>query len=258
MTIRVTPGDCRTDLQQHGPFDMLLADPPYGDTALAWDKHCQGWIEVAASLLKPTGSLWVFGSMRFFQDMGSSIKDAGWKLAQDIIWEKQNGSGFAVDRFKRVHEHAVQFYLASSPWASVYNEVQRVSYSGPDKHTRARRSRTPHTGSIGAHEYVDDGTRMMRSVIPIKNLHGRAIHPTEKPVDLLEILIRTSCPPSGIVGDLFAGSGAAGEAAMRAGRRYAGCEIDAAMAQKANDRLAAMLPLTPQSPADRAEATNEK
>lgn len=66
----------------------------------------------------------------------------------------------------------------------------------------------------------------------------------EKPSDLVEILIRTSCPPDGIVGDLFAGSGSAGEAAMRAGRRYAGCEIDIEMAALANDRLASILPLT--------------
>ena len=84
----------------------------------------------------------------------------------------------------------------------------------------------------------------MRSVIYMRSMHGRAIHPTEKPADLLEILIRTSCPPDGIVGDLFAGSGAAGEAAMRAGRRYAGCDIDPEMAAKANNRLAALLPLT--------------
>lgn len=244
MTIRVIPGDCRTDLQAHGPFDMLMADPPYGDTALAWDRHCDGWIETAAAIIKPTGSMWVFGSMRFFQSMGSKFTDAGWKLAQDLVWEKQNGSGFATDRFKRVHEHVVQFYLNSTPWRTVYNEVQRVSYVGPDKHTRARRSRTPHTGSIGAHEYEDDGTRMMRSVIPMKNLHGKAIHPTEKPVGLLEILIRTSCPPDGIVGDLFAGSGAAGEASMSVGRRYAGCEIDVEMAAKANDRLAGSLALS--------------
>lgn len=244
MTIRVTPGDCRTDLQQHGPFDMLLADPPYGDTSLAWDKHCQGWIEVAAGLLKPTGSLWVFGSMRFFQDMGSSIKGAGLRYAQDIVWEKHNGSGFHADRFKRVHEHATQYYLATSPWASVYNDVQKTLDATP--RAVMRKKRPTHTGHIEASHYVseDGGPRIMRSVVYMRSMHGRAIHPTEKPAELIEILVRTSCPPDGIIGDLFAGSGAAGEAAMRAGRRYAGCEIDIDMAQKANDRLSAILPLT--------------
>lgn len=246
MTIRVIPGDCRTDLQEHGPFDMLVADPPYGDTSLAWDKRCQGWLEVAAGLLKPTGSMWVFGSMRFFQDTGAQFRAAGFRYAQDIVWEKHNGSGFHADRFKRVHEHATQYYLASSPWKTVYNDVQKTMDATP--RAVRRKKRPTHTGHIEASHYVseDGGPRIMRSVIYMRSMHGRAIHPTEKPADLLEILIRTSCPPDGIVGDLFAGSGAAGEAAMRAGRRYAGCEIDAEMAQKAADRLASTLLLSSQ------------
>lgn len=244
MTIRILPEDCRTALEPFGPFNMLLADPPYGDTALSWDKRCEGWIGRAAELIKPNGSIWVFGSMRLFQDMGHQFRAAGWRYAQDLVWEKQNGTGFAVDRFKRVHEHMVQFYLAKTPWSEVYNDVQRIAYFGPDKHARAsRQSRTPHTGQIKAHEYDDDGNRMMRSVIAMKNRHGRAIHPTEKPSDLIEILVRTSCPAGGIVGDMFAGSGAAGEAAMRAGREYVGCEIDPVMADKANSRLEGQLQL---------------
>lgn len=234
-------GDCRADLAPLGPFDMLMADPPYGDTSLEWDKRCAGWIEAAAGMLQPTGSLWVFGSMRFFQDMGSAFKVAGFRFAQDIVWEKHNGSSFHADRFKRVHEHACQYYLAGAPWAAVYNEVQTT----PDATARTlrRKGRPAHTGHIGAAHYAseDGGPRVMRSVVYMMSMHGRAIHPTEKPTELLEILIRTSCPVGGIVGDMFAGSGAAGEAAARAGRRYAGTEIDAAMVEKANARLAGVL-----------------
>lgn len=245
MTIRVIPGDCRTDLQQHGPFDMLVADPPYGETSLDWDKRCEGWLDTAVSLLKPNGSIWIFGSMRLFQSIGFDLKMVGLKFAQDIVWEKHNGSGFHADRFKRVHEHACQYYLASAPWASVYNDVQTT----PDaiqRSVKRKKGRPAHMGNIeqAAYHSEDGGPLIMRSVIYMRSMHGRAIHPTEKPSDLLEILVRTSCPPAGIVGDLFAGSGAAGEAAMRAGRRYAGCEIDADMACKANDRLASILPLT--------------
>lgn len=235
--LRVTPGDCRTDLEGYGPFDMLLADPPYGDTSLQWDKRCSGWIEAATRMLKPTGSLWVFGSMRFFQDHGAAFKAAGLKYAQDIVWEKHNGSAFHADRFKRVHEHMTQYYPASSPWRSIYNDVQKTMDATP-RATR-RKKRPAHTGNIEAGHYVssDGGPRLMRSVIYMRSMHGRAIHPTEKPSDLLEILIRTSCPEGGIVGDLFAGSGAAALAAGRSGRRYAGCEIDPDMARKANERL---------------------
>jgi site-specific DNA-methyltransferase (adenine-specific) len=238
----IITGDCRTDLKRYAPFDLLIADPPYGDTSLDWDQRCSGWIEAAGELLKPTGSLWVFGSMRFFQEVGFGRK---WQFAQDIVWEKHNGSGFHADRFKRVHEHACQYYLASAPWASVYNDVQTT----PDavaRSVRRKKGRPAHMGNIeqSAYESEDGGPLIMRSVIYMRSMHGRAIHPTEKPSDLLEILIRTSCPPDGIVGDMFAGSGAAGEAAVRAGRRYVGCEIDPSMARAATNRLDGLLPLS--------------
>lgn len=237
--------DCRTALALRGPFDMLIADPPYGDTSLVWDRRCKGWIEAAARMLKPTGSLWVFGSLRFFMDHGQEFKAAGLRYAQDVVWEKHNGSAFHADRFKRVHEHIAQFYLDNAPWAGVFNQVQKTD----DATARAvrRKKRPPHTGHIEAGSYVseDGGPRIMRSVVFMRSAHGRAIHPTEKPDALLEILIRTSCPPGGLVGDLFAGSGAGGEAAARSGRRYIGCEIDQQMATKATARLAALLPFPP-------------
>lgn len=243
MRAEIITGDCRMALARHGPFDLLIADPPYGDTSLDWDKRVDGWLQTARAMLKPTGSLWVFGSMRFFIDSGHLMRDAGFRLAQDIVWEKHNGSAFHADRFKRVHEHAVQFYNVNAKWTDIYNEVQKT---GDATARTVRRKRRPsHTGHIEASAYAseDGGPRIMRSVIFMPSCHGRAIHPTEKPDALLEILIRTSCPADGLVGDLFAGSGSAGEASRRAGRDYVGTEIDPIMAQKARDRLSGQLAL---------------
>jgi site-specific DNA-methyltransferase (adenine-specific) len=244
MTVQIIAGDCRSALQDYAPFDMLIADPPYGDTSLDWDRHCNGWIEAAARLIKPTGSMWVFGSMRFFMDHGAQLKALGWRYAQDIVWEKHNGSAFHADRFKRVHEHVNQFYRDGTPWSEVYNEVQKTADA--TARTVRRNKRPPHTGHIEAgttYESTDGGPRIMRSVIYMRSAHGRAIHPTEKPDSLMEVIIRTSCPAGGIVGDLFAGSGSAGQAAMCAGRRYVGTEIDPQMAAKASDRLSCLLGL---------------
>jgi site-specific DNA-methyltransferase (adenine-specific) len=240
--LTVLTGDCRDLMPAHGPFDMLLADPPYGDTSLAWDRRVDGWLTLARDALRPTGSLWVFGSLRSFMATADQFAGAGFRCAQEIVWEKQNGSSFHADRFKRVHELAVQFYRADARWRDIYNDVQRT----PDATARAvrRKRRPPHIGHIEAGHYVshDGGPRLMRSVIHLRNCHGRAIHPTEKPTALLEILIRTSCPESGLVGDWFAGSGAAGEACRLTARRYLGCEIDADMAERARARIAAVLP----------------
>ncbi|WP_293871701.1 DNA methyltransferase [Sphingomonas sp. 67-36] len=136
----------------------------------------------------------------------------------------------------------MQFYRSDARWEGIYNVVQTT----PDATARTvrRKTRPPHTGQIerGYYTSEDGGPRLMRSVIYARNCHGRAIHPTEKPVGVIEILIRTSCPPDGLVADWFAGSGSAGEAARATGRRYLGCEIDPAMAARANARIAATLP----------------
>ncbi len=242
-TPTIITGDCRVIMPAHGPYDMIFADPPYGDTSLAWDRRVEGWLPLAREALQPSGSMWVFGSLRCFMATAAAFEDAGWKYAQEIVWEKQNGSSFHADRFKRVHELVVQFYRSDAPWGSVYNVVQTT----PDARARTvrRKKRPPHTGHIEAGHYVseDGGPRLMRSVIYARNAHGRAIHPTEKPSGLIEILIRTSCPPDGLVGDWFAGSGAAGEACRFSGRAYLGCEIDPVMARKGAERIASFLPL---------------
>ena len=242
LTAKVLTGDCRTLMPLHGPFDMILADPPYGDTSLAWDRRVNGWLPLARDALKPSGSLWVFGSLRSLMATADRFADAGLRYTQEIVWEKQNGSSFHADRFKRVHELAVQFCRAGTPWRDIYNDVQTTADA--TARTVRRKQRPPHTGHIDAGHYVshDGGPRLMRSVIYARNAHGRAIHPTEKPVGLLEILIRTSCPVGGLVGDWFAGSGAAGEACRLSGRRYLGCEIDAEMAEQARRRIASVLP----------------
>ncbi len=242
MTARILQGDCRELMPAEGPFDMIVADPPYGDTSLSWDLWPDGWVETAAGALKPAGSLWCFGSMRMFLDRAAEFRAAGLRYAQDVVWEKHNGSSFHADRFKRVHEHAIQFYRNDVSWKNVFNDTQTT----PDATARRVRRRTSspaHMGKIKAAPYQseDGGPRIMRSVIYMRSMHGRAIHPTEKPAALLEILIRTSCPRGGVVGDWFAGSGAAGEACQMTGRNYVGCELNPEMAEMAESRLASFL-----------------
>lgn len=242
MTCQIITGDCRVFADGRGPFDMVFADPPYGETALEWDRAVEGWLPVVSRTLKPSGSLWVSGSMGFFLRHSSEFASAGLRFVQDVVWEKSNGTNFAADRFRRVHELLLHFVRADVKWRDVYNEPQRSAYSGPDKSTSVKVAvRGQHLGNIRAQAYRDDGTRLVRSVIKIPSVR-RGIHPTQKPVPLLETIVRTSCPPNGLVGDFFAGSGSMGEAATAAGRRYIGFEVDADMAARASGRLASLLP----------------
>lgn len=217
MTVRMIHGDCMDVLAtiEDRSIDAIVTDPPYAQTSLDWDKWVEGWPEAVARVLKPTGSMWVFGTLRMFMDRRDSF--AAWNMAQDIVWEKHNGSSFHADRFRRVHEQAVQFYLGA--WGDVWKG--KVVTMDADRRTVTRKKGRPaHMGIIEGATYTseDGGPRIMRSVIFARSQHGRAIHPTQKPEAIVEPLILNACPPGGIVLDPFAGSGTTGYVAARLGR----------------------------------------
>lgn len=236
-TWAVITGDCREVLPTLPPatVDLVLADPPYGETALGWDRRVDGWLQPLKRVLRPTGSLWCFGSLRFLMDRASDFK--GWRQAQDVVWEKHNGSGFDRDRFRRVHELVVQLYPAEIPWSRIYRLPQKV-VGDPRPSARIRSRKGPrHRGVVGLSDYDYTTERLMRSVLRVPSCHGRATHPTQKPEALLLPLIKYSCPPGGVVLDPFCGSGSTGLAAQMAGMDFIGIEIDPEWAAVARRRL---------------------
>jgi site-specific DNA-methyltransferase (adenine-specific) len=229
-------GDCREVLPALGiTADLIMADPPYGETSLAWDRWPEGWLHVAAEASR---SMWCFGSLRMFLEHGGEFKGARWKLSQDVIWEKANGTGFADDRFKRVHETAAHWYRGE--WRRVHHDTPRTIYTGPDNHIRRRTDRGPHLGAIAAQVYEDDGTRLIRSVLFAKSVRG-GLHRTEKPVPILSPLIEYGCPAGGLLVDMFTGSGAVLDAARASGRRAIGFELHEPHAEQAARRLSQMV-----------------
>lgn len=193
--------------------DAIITDPPYGETSLNWDRWVSGWLADAAAL---SANLWCFGSFRMFMEHSAEFY-AAWQLAEDTVWEKQNGSGFHNDRFKRVHEFSTHWYQGA--WGDLYNETPKTMDAV--KKVVRRKERPTHMGEIADSNYTseDGGDRLMRSVIKLRNMHGRAINETEKPVQLVGLYVECSVPPGGLVVDLFAGSASTGIAARQQGKR---------------------------------------
>lgn len=220
MTARVILGNCsdvlRSNVIEPASIDCVITDPPYGQTSLQWDQPVFGWMAALRPLLKPSASVWVFGSAKFFINSACEFED--WNIAQDVIWEKHNGSNSFADRFRRVHEQAIHLYPQDAAWADVFKKP--LFTNDARAKTVRRKQRTTQWGKIGEHSYksVDGGPRLMRSVLFVRSEHGRAEHPTQKPTALIAPLIEYSCPPGGVVLDPFAGSGSIGVAAQATGR----------------------------------------
>jgi site-specific DNA-methyltransferase (adenine-specific) len=158
--------------------------------------------------------------MRFF--MGQQFP--GWTYAQEIVWEKHNGSIFHADRFRRVHEFAVHFYRGE--WASSTRQAR-------DAHGRDGAQRAPQGPPSALREHrggvlrlrgwrpAHGAQRDLRAVLPRL---GGASH--AEAVEILQPLIEYSCPPGGVVVDPFGGSFSTGVACKLMGRRFIGIEID--------------------------------
>jgi site-specific DNA-methyltransferase (adenine-specific) len=213
-------GDCREILPTLPRVDAVIADPPYAETSLDWDRWPEGWVQ-ACLPIAPV--LWCFGSFRMFMDRRDDFR--GWKHGQEIVWEKHNGSNFHADRFRRVHELAVMFYQGA------WGDLRRAVPTTPDATPRTvrRKTRPTHTGHIEAGHYVseDGGPRLMRSVLQVRSCHGFAVHPTQKPVGIVDPLIAYSVPNGGAVVDPMMGSGTTAVVCADRGIRFYGIENSA-------------------------------
>jgi site-specific DNA-methyltransferase (adenine-specific) len=219
-------GDCRELLPSIdcSAVNVVIADPPYGETSLRWDRWPDRWLTAVGDAVPTSVSLWCFGTMRMFLDRIGDF--AFWKFAQDIIWEKHNGSGFHVDRFRRVHENICQFYRVGTDWGSVYKNPQ-FTMDATARTVRKKQKPPQWHGKTGATTYtsVDGGPRMMRSVLQVRSEHGRALNETQKPQRLVESIVEYSCPPGGTILSPFSGSGTDLVVAKHTGRRAIGFEV---------------------------------
>lgn len=216
-----------------GGVHAVVTDPPYGETQLAWDRWPSGWLTDAAAI---SDALWCFGTMRMLENAAEFA--ATWKFAQDVVWEKQNGSGMLRDRFRRVHETATHWYRGA--WADIYHAEPLTDVDVVARTVRKRSAKGPHLhGARGESAYstVTGGTKLIRSVMRVRSEHMRGIHPTQKPLGILTPLIEYSVPRGGLVVDLFSGSGSVALAARQSGRRCIAFEVREEYAVAAAARL---------------------
>lgn len=180
-----------------------------------------------------------------------ALQDDGWWLRCDVIWSKPNPVPASVlDRPMRSHEYV---FLLSKAETYYYDAAAvrepAVTPLGGHNGSIKRRKMSERTGMIsrdlgGAFPWRNDsGLRQLRSVWTLPTVPTDGKHPAPMPTLLAERCVLASCPLGGLVLDPFTGAGTTGQAALRLGRRFLGCELSPEYAALARRSLEADAPL---------------
>ena len=211
--------------------DLILADPPYGlgkdygndsdkldtEAYLAWMAQ---WIDIALPKLKATGSLYIFLTWRYSPEVFVMLKQR-MTMVNEIIWDRRVPSmGGSTRRYSSVHDN-VGLFVKSRDYHFDLDAV-RIPY---DEQTKKARTRSIFVGA----KWLEMGYNP-KDVWSVSRLHRehreRADHPTQKPLEIIERMVKASCPPGGVVLDPFMGSGTTAVAARRCGRNFVGFELN--------------------------------
>ena len=215
-----------------GSVDLVIADPPYclgkdygndsdmmdADEFLAWT---QQWVNAVIPKIKATGSLYVFTTWRFSPEIFSFIKTR-MTMVNEIIWDRKVPSmGGTTRRFSSVHD-TIGLFARSKKYYFDLDSV-RIPY---DSETKKARTRSIFVGK----KWLEVGynPKDVWSVSRLHRLHReREDHPTQKPLEIIERMVKSGCPERGVVLDPFAGSGTTIEACLKNDRQCVAFEVNA-------------------------------
>ena len=229
-------GDCLERMKEipDGSVDMILADPPYGTTACKWDSIIPlepMWAELKR-IIKPSGAIVLFGAEPFSSLLRCSNLEM---FKYDWVWDKVNrytGYGNCKNAPLRRYETISVF----TKQKTTYNPQMTVGK--PYKKTGDYSSKIYSTGKIKK-TGENSGTRYPYNILRFKgdDKKNGFLHPTQKPVALMEYLIRTYTQEGETVLDFAAGSFTTGVACKNTGRKFIGIEKDAGYFEIAKQRL---------------------
>lgn len=239
--IDIKCGDClelMKDISDKS-IDLILCDLPYGITCLEWDKPIPFkplWVQYNR-IIKDNGAILLFSAQPFTTDLINSNRKM---FRYEIIWEKTQRMGFlnANKMPLKAHENILVFYKHLPTYnpqkfylSSEYIKMHQVNIG------RTREKNDGRAGHYGSHEkgvpYTDTGERYPTDVIKFSNWNGALFgnkskvvkHPTQKPLPLIEYLIKTYSNEGDIVLDNCMGVGTTGIACKKLDRNFIGFEL---------------------------------
>lgn len=221
--IKLIHGECLEEMAklEDNSIDMVMTDPPYGTTACKWDSiiPLEPMWEQLKRIVKPNGAIVMTAAQPFTTKLISS----NYKMFKYCwVWEKPQGVDPFMAKVRPLNniEDVVIFSKAS------INYFPQIEKGKPYHVVRDKNDRTHETtgATMKVSETKNKGTRLPKRIIKINQQKG--LHPTQKPVALMEYLIKTYTNESDTVLDFTAGSFTTGVACVNTNRNFVGIELD--------------------------------
>jgi len=245
--INLMQGDCLERMKEiaDGSVDMVLTDPPYGTTACKWDSiiPLEPMWEHLKRIIKPNGAIVMTASQPFTTTLiASNMK----MFKYCWVWEKSRVTGFANAKKQplRCIEDIVIFYSKPPTYnpqgLTRINKKVKNGKSVGGNTLRVDVDESANKGSLrtAGSEYIQEFTGYPKQTLKIKSVN-KTIHPTQKPVALMEYLIKTYTNEGEMVLDFTMGSGTTGVAAKNLNRSFIGIELDEEYFKIAQERISA-------------------
>lgn len=225
--VELWQGDCLELMKNipDGSVDLVLTDPPYGTTACKWDSVIpfEPMWEQLNRIIKTNGAICLFGSEPFSSALRmSNIKD----FKYDWYWQKTTPTGFLNAKKQPLRNiETISVFYSKQPTYNpqkTYGHKRKVSLA---KH-KQNCKKAEEYNDYGLASY-DSTERYPTQILQFKTDRQKsALHPTQKPVALLEYLIRTYTNEGETVLDFTMGSGSTGVACVNTNRNFIGIELD--------------------------------
>lgn len=242
-------GDCLERMKEipDGSVDLVLTDPPYGTTACKWDAVIEFepmWSEVRR-VLKPNGAAVFTASQPFTSALVMS--NVEW-FRYAWVWEKNRPTNFAHAKNKPMKKHEDVLVFSSGTTVHASQSANRMPYfpqgisdTEAKKITKRASEKTDafFADRPGHKEFTRDKTGYPNTMLKFST-DQLGLHPTAKPVALMEYLIRTYTNDGETVLDFTMGSGTTGVACVNTGRRFIGIEREPTYYTTACRRLGVM------------------
>lgn len=228
--VKLLKGDCLELMKDipDGSVDMILCDLPYNETGNKWDKflNLKKLFEEYRRVIKDDGCIALTGTMKFGNHLINIANDL---YKYEWVWEKDNGTNAPNVNYQpfRVHEYVFIFgkgRVTNGTRTPMKYNPQKTE-GKPYKQMSGRVSENWKGGLKNIITENKDGLRHPKTIQKF-NRDKEGFHPTQKPVALLEYLIKTYTNEGDTVLDNCMGSGSTGVACLNTGRRFIGMELN--------------------------------